>query len=89
MLPFLKTTMSRLNSHTTHGVLIAISNLLQGVMQRYDLKTTREYMWIEISVTGNLDLIGNHYFPSDCNVTLIDSYLTFLTKFSSHGHLLS
>jgi hypothetical protein len=55
-------------------VLIAVSHLLQGVMQRHDLETTKECVRIEIPVSDNFSLlIGNHYFPPDCNVTIIDN----------------
>jgi putative lipoic acid-binding regulatory protein len=54
---FLKTTMSRLSCRTTLGVLISVSNLVQGVMQKYDIETAKEYMWIEISVTGNFNSV--------------------------------
>jgi hypothetical protein len=47
-----------LNSDTIRGdgVLITVSNLLQVVMRRHDLETTKECVWIEISVSGNLHL---------------------------------
>jgi hypothetical protein len=39
-----------LTSNTTRGggVLIAVSNLLQGIKRRHDLETTTECVWIEI-----------------------------------------
>jgi hypothetical protein len=72
-----------LNSHTTRrdGVLLAVSNLLQNVMRRQDLEGTKEYVWIEIPVSGNLHLLtGNHYLPPDFNVTIIDNKLNFLEQ---------
>jgi hypothetical protein len=52
----LRADRDHLNSHTTRGggVLIALSNLLQGVMRRHDLETTEECVWIEIPVSDNL-----------------------------------
>jgi hypothetical protein len=74
-----------LNSHTTRGdgVLIAVSNLLQGVMRSHDLETTRECLWIEIPVIDNFSLlIGSHNFPPDSNVTIIGNYFNlFGAKF--------
>jgi hypothetical protein len=70
-------------SHTTRvgGVLIAVSNLLQSVRRSHDLETTEECVWIPVTDIFNL-LIGNHYFPADCNVTTIDNYFNFFgTKF--------
>jgi hypothetical protein len=63
-----------LNSHTTRGggVLFALSNLWEGVMRRHDLEATKECVRIEIPVSDNFSLlIGNRYFPPDCNVTII------------------
>jgi hypothetical protein len=72
-----------LNSHTTRGdgVLVAVSNLLQGVMRRHDLATTKECVLVEIPVSDNfIQLIGNNYFSPDCNVTITDNYLYFLEQ---------
>jgi hypothetical protein len=50
-------------------------------MRRYDIENTKECMWIEISVSDNFNLpTGTHYFPPDCNVTIIDSYLKCLEQ---------
>jgi hypothetical protein len=50
-------------------------------MRRHDLETTEECVWIEIPVSDNFNLIvGNQHFPPDCNVTIIDNNLNFLTK---------
>jgi hypothetical protein len=63
------------------GVLIAVSNLIQGVKRRHDLETTNECVWIEIPVRDSFNLlIGNHYFPPDCKATIIDTYLQSLEQ---------
>jgi hypothetical protein len=65
-----------LNLNITHGggVLIAVSELLQGVKRRHSLETTNESVWIEISVNGSLSLLTvNRYFPSDCNIPIIEN----------------
>jgi endonuclease/exonuclease/phosphatase family metal-dependent hydrolase len=50
-------------------------------MRRYEPETTRECVWIEISVSDNFSLlIVNPYFPPDCNVTIIDNCLNFLEQ---------
>jgi hypothetical protein len=71
------------NSNTTRGggVLIAVTNLLKGIKRRHDLETTTESVWFEIPGSDNVNLlIGNHYFPSDCSVTIIDNYLNSLER---------
>jgi exonuclease III len=80
-----RTDRDYLNPHTTRGggVLIIVSNLLQGVMRGHDLETAKEFVWVDIPVSDSFNLlvlIGNHYFPPDCNVTIIDSYLKFLEQ---------
>jgi hypothetical protein len=72
-----------LNSHTTRGggVLIAVSNLLQIVMRRNDLKTSKECVWFEVPASDNISLLtGNHYFPPECNVAVIENCLQFFNK---------
>jgi hypothetical protein len=57
-------------------------------MLRHDLETNKECVWIEIPVSDNFSLlIGNHYFPPDCNVTIIGDYLNFLEQnLNSHQY---
>jgi hypothetical protein len=61
------------------GVLVAVSRSFRGVKQRYDLETTDECVWVEITVAeySNL-LIGNRYFARNCDVKFIENYLNFL-----------
>jgi hypothetical protein len=52
--------------------------MLQGIMWRHDLEITKECVWIEIPVTDNFNLlIGNRYFPPDCNVAIIANYFKY------------
>jgi hypothetical protein len=46
------------NFDTTRGdaVLIAFSNLLKGVMRRYDLENTKECVWTKKPVSDNFHL---------------------------------
>jgi hypothetical protein len=72
-----------LNSHVTRVgvVVIEVSNLLQGVMRRYDPETTKECVWIVISVSDNFSLIiGIRYFSPDCNVTITDNCLNVMEQ---------
>jgi hypothetical protein len=44
-------------------------------MLKHDLEMIEENVWIEIPVSDNFSLlIGDHYFPTDCNVTITDNY---------------
>jgi hypothetical protein len=79
-----------LNYHTTTGggVVIAVSNLLQSVMQIHDLEATKERVWIEMPVSDNFNLLlGNHYFVPDSNFTDIDNYLKFKCISVSRKHV--
>jgi hypothetical protein len=72
-----------IHSRTTRGsgVLIAVSNLLQGDMRRHEFETTAECVSTETPVSDNFSLlIGNHYFPPECIVTLTDNYLNVLEQ---------
>jgi hypothetical protein len=55
---------------------------------QHDLETTTECVWIKIPVSDNVNRpIGNHYFPPDCNVTIIDNYLNSLEgNLNAHQH---
>jgi hypothetical protein len=69
-------------------VLTAVSKLFRGVKRRYDLETADEFVWVEIPVHDNYSLlIGNHYFPPDCDVKIIEDYLNYLEhNLSTHLH---
>jgi hypothetical protein len=66
------------NTKRGGGVLTAVSKSFREVKRRYDLETADECVWAEIPAHDNYSLlIGNYYFPPDCDVNVID-YLNFL-----------
>jgi hypothetical protein len=45
------------------------------------LETTDEYVWVEVPVADNYNLlIGNHYFAPDCDVKIIGNYSSSLEQ---------
>jgi hypothetical protein len=62
-------------------MLVAVSKSFQGVKRGSDLETTDKYLWVEIPVTKNYNLLpGDHYFPPDCDVKIIKDCLNCRTK---------
>jgi hypothetical protein len=69
------------NTKRGGGVLVAISKSFRGVKRRYNLETTDECVWVEMTVADNNNLlIRNHYFAPDCNLNIIENYLNLLEQ---------
>jgi hypothetical protein len=61
------------------GVLTAVHSSFSSCKRRYDLELSYECVWLHIPILDAFNLlIGNHYFPLNMDIKVIENYFNLL-----------